>query len=73
MEAADTANAAEQHVEADAPDVDIADEADQFEADVDLSAHVESLRDFFSDVEAISAGAESAVTAEELEAAIAAV
>ena len=41
--------------------------------DMKLSSQVESLRDFFADVEGITAGAESATTAEELEAAIAAV
>lgn len=45
---------------------------DDIESDIDLSTHVESLRDFLSDVEAIGAGAEAATTAEEMEAAIAA-
>lgn len=46
---------------------------DDIDSDIDLSTHVESLRDFLSDVEAIGAGAESAATADEIEAAIAAV
>ena len=68
-------NAVDQHISDAAPDIQTSldMETDDFDMDMKLSSQVESLRDFFADVEGITAGAESATTAEELEAAIAAV
>lgn len=68
-------NAVDRHINDAAPDIQtgLDMETDDFDMDMELSSQVESLRDFFADVEGITAGAESAATAEELEAAIAAV
>lgn len=68
-------NAADLLINDMAPDIktDMDMEADDFDMDIELSSQVESLRDFFADVDSITAGAESATTAEELEAAIAAI
>ncbi|MCQ5145148.1 hypothetical protein [Enterocloster bolteae] len=68
-------NTADQHISDTVPDIkaDMDMEADDFDMDMELSSQVESLRDFFADVDSITAGAESATTAEELEAVIAAV
>lgn len=68
-------NAVDRHISDMAPDIpaSLDMETDDFDMDMELSSQVESLRDFFADVEGITAGAESATTAEELEAAIAAV
>ncbi len=68
-------NAVDRHISDAAPDIPtgLDMETDDFDMDMELSSQVESLRDFFADVEGITAGAESATTAEELEAAIAAV
>lgn len=65
IEIPESDNAADQHIIDTAPD-------SKTDMDMELSSQVESLRDFFADVDSITAGAESATTAEELEAVIAA-
>ena len=63
-------NAVDRHINDAAPDIQtgLDMETDDFDMDMKLSSQVESLRDFFADVEGITAGAESATTTEELEA-----
>ncbi|MEQ2428200.1 hypothetical protein [Enterocloster hominis (ex Hitch et al. 2024)] len=63
-------NAVDRHINDAAPDIQtgLDMETDDFDMDMKLSSQVESPRDFFADVEGITAGAESATTAEELEA-----
>ncbi len=62
--------AVDRHISDAAPDIptSLDMETDDFDMDMELSSQVESLQDFFTDVEGITAGAESATTAEELEA-----
>lgn len=75
IETPEADNAADLLINDTAPDIktDMDMEANDFDMDIELSSQVESLRDFFMDVDSITAGAESATTAEELEAAIAAI
>ena len=70
IEVPEADTAVDRHINDAAPDIQtgLDMETDDFDMDMKLSSQVESPRDFFADVEGITAEAESATTAEELEA-----